>query len=155
MLQLECLRQGCKPDMLQAEQACIGIHMMQDSGVELAARITQSSSLSWEQCTLSVDSLELSGQVSVCYSPCCSVCLVPVYRQVLPEIHTWFLTLLASRANLRVLTVSGQLAAAGEMLAIMTVLEFPPKESCTQRRVDICIRSASHWFAACCEQAVL
>ena len=43
---------------------------------------------------------------------------------------TWFLTLFASRANLRVLTVSAQLACAGEMLAIMTVLELPPRESC-------------------------
>ena len=45
---------------------------------------------------------------------------------------TWFLTLFASRANLSVLTVSAQLACAGEMLAIMTVFELPPRESCKQ-----------------------
>jgi hypothetical protein len=62
--------------------------------------------------------------------------------------HTWFLTLLASRANLRVLTVSGQLATAGEMLAIMTVLEFPPKESWVQQT------ETSATTALCCAQVL-
>lgn len=59
-------------------------------------------------------------------------CLSVVLRQSETFGGTWFLTLFASRANLRVLTVSAQLACAGEMLAIMTVFELPPRESCKQ-----------------------